>query len=51
MSNNSKDERIPEEVTIISRMRISALWAVLMLGYIYEDFVSLFRGNHKNLEK
>ncbi len=51
MSNNNKNERIPEEAILISRMRISALWAVFFFGYIYEDFVSLFKGNYKKLKK
>jgi hypothetical protein len=43
MSGSDRRVKMPNEATVSTRTRISALWAALMFLFVYADVLSLFR--------
>ena len=45
MNSNKKTARILEDVKINVKIKLSVLWVALMFFYLYNDVLSLFRGD------
>ena len=45
MNSNKKTARIVEDVKINVKIKLSVLWVALMFFYLYNDVLSLFRGD------
>ncbi len=43
MKSNKKTTRILEDLKVNVKIKLSALWVVVMIFYIYADFFSLYR--------
>ena len=43
MNTDNKNTRIFEDVKVNVKLKLSALWVVLMMLYLYADFFSLYR--------